>query len=165
MQRTWPRSKINSKHRWGSDPCRRPFDTRPAELVYVGQRVKELVGGRPPEHVCIVARTNKLVKDDYQPMLRSLGIPSTLLDQKREGAGVRLATMHRVKGLEFPVMVLAGINARYMPLQLNPKDDDPIAAANHEFRERSLLFVAATRARDMLVVTNWGTPSPFLPPK
>ena len=71
--------------------------------------------------------------------------------------------MHRVKGLEFPVMVLAGINARYMPLQLNPKDDDPIAAADHEARERSLLFVAATRARDLLVVTNWGTPSPFLP--
>ena len=28
--------------------------------------------------------------------------------------------------------------------------------------ERSLLFVAATRARDMLLVTSWGTPSPFL---
>ena len=62
-------------------------------------------------------------------------------------------------------MILTAINARYMPLQLNLKDDDPIAAADHEARERSLLFVAATRARDMLVVTNWGTPSPFLPRK
>jgi len=124
-----------------------------------------LVVGRPPEHVCIVARTNKLLKDDYQPMLNSLGIPSTLLDQKREGAGVRLATMHRVKGLEFPVMILAGINAKYMPLKLDSHDGDPIAAADHETRERSLLFVAATRARDLLVVTHWGTPSPFLPRK
>jgi superfamily I DNA/RNA helicase len=96
-------------------------------------------------------------------MLNNIGVPNTLLDQKREGAGVRLATMHRVKGLEFPVMILAGINAKYMPLILNPKDDDPIARADHEARERSLLFVAATRARDMLVVTGWGTPSPFLP--
>ena len=38
-------------------------------------------------------------------------------------------------------MILAGINAKYMPLKLNPQDDDPIAAADHETRERSLLFV------------------------
>ena len=149
----------------GPKPEVHHFETRPAELKYVGQRVKELVGSRPPEHVCIVTRTNKLLKDDYQPMLKSLSIPSTLLDQKREGDGVRLATMHWVKGLEFPVMILAGINTKYMPLQLDSHDDDPIAAADHESRERSLLFVAATRARDLLVVTNWGTPSPFLPRK
>jgi superfamily I DNA/RNA helicase len=146
----------------GPKPEVHHFETRPAELEYVGQRIKELVGSHPPEHVCIVARSNKLLKDDYQPMLNSLSIPSTLLDQRREGAGVRLATMHRVKGLEFPVVMLAGINARYMPLQRNPKDDDPIAASDHEARERSLLFVAATRARDLLIVTNWGTPSPSL---
>ena len=31
-----------------------------------------------------------------------------------------------------------------------------------EERERSLLFVAATRTRDSLIVTSWGKPSPFL---
>ena len=36
-------------------------------------------------------------------------------------------------------------------------------AQQKKVRERSLLFVAATRARDMLVVTGWGTASPFLP--
>jgi hypothetical protein len=39
---------------------------------------------------------------------------------------------------------------------------DPTARKEHEDRERSLLFVAATRARDQLIVTSWGTPSPFL---
>jgi len=149
----------------GPKPEVHHFETRPVELEYVGQRVKELIGSRPPEHVCIVARTNKLLRDDYQPMLNSLSIPSTMLDQKREGEGVRLATMHRVKGLEFPVMILAGINTKYMPLKQDSHDDDPIAAADHETRERSLLFVSATRARDLLIVTNWGTPSPFLPRK
>ena len=69
----------------GPKPEVHRFETRPTELEYVGQRVKELVGSRPPEHVCIVARTNKLLKDDYQPMLKRLSIPSTLLDQKKEG--------------------------------------------------------------------------------
>ncbi len=50
-----------------------------------------------------------------------------------------------------------------MPLPVPGVEDDPVARADHEERERSLLFVAATRARDLLIVTGWGTPSPFLP--
>lgn len=139
------------------------FGTRAEELEYIGQRVKELVGQRPPEHVCLVARTNKLLKDDYEPMLARLGIESNLLDQRQDGSGLRLATMHRVKGLEFPVMILAGVNAKYMPLPAPGVEDDPAGKVDHEDRERSLMFVAATRARDQLIVTYWGTPSPFLP--
>jgi AAA domain/UvrD-like helicase C-terminal domain len=147
----------------GPRPDVRHFSTRGDELEYVGQRVKELVGQRPPEHVCLVARTNKLLKDDYEPMLTRLGIESNVLDQRQDGRGVLLATMHRVKGLEFPVMILAGVNAKYMPLPVPGVEDDSAAKVHHEDRERSLLFVAATRARDQLIVTYWGTPSPFLP--
>lgn len=43
------------------------------------------------------------------------------------------------------------------------KDVVSTARAEHEERERSLLFVAATRARDRLIVTSSGTPSTFLP--
>jgi superfamily I DNA/RNA helicase len=50
-----------------------------------------------------------------------------------------------------------------MPLPVSGVPDDPASKADHDDRERSLLFVAATRARDLLVVTSWGTPSPFLP--
>jgi hypothetical protein len=147
----------------GPKPEVRHFETRTEELEYVGVKVKELVGQRPAEHICLVARTKKLLTDDYRPMLAGLGIESALLDQKQDGGGVRLATMHRVKGLEFPVMFLAGINAGYMPLHLPAAMDDPVADADHRDRERSLLFVAATRARDLLVVTGWGTRSPFMP--
>ena len=147
----------------GPKPEVHHFEARPDELEYVGARIKELVGQRPAEHICLVARTKKLLTDDYRPMFAGLGIECALLDQKQEGGGVRLATMHRVKGLEFPVMFLAGINARYMPLQLPAAMDDPVADADHRDRERSLLFVAATRARDLLVVTGWGTRSPFMP--
>jgi hypothetical protein len=137
--------------------------SRSEELVHLGERLKELVGLHPPEHICLVARTNKLLRDDYQPMTNGLGLECTLLDKTSEGGGVRLATMHRVKGLEFPVVILAGMNDKYMPLKVSAEPEDPVASAEHEERERSLLFVAATRARDLLVVTGWGTPSPFLP--
>ena len=87
------------------------------------------------------------------------------MDKNREGQGVRLATMHRVKGLEFPVMILAGANASVLPLRVPAAESDAAAWAEHVDRERSLLFVAATRARDLLIVTSWGAPSPFLPGK
>ena len=139
------------------------FGGRQEELKFIGERIRELVGQRAAEHICLVARTNKLLKDDYQPMLSNLGIEYTLLDQKEDGNGVRLGTMHRVKGLEFPVMILAAVNAKHLPMPVPGVEDDPVARADHEERERSLLFVAATRARDLLIVTGWGAPSPFLP--
>jgi hypothetical protein len=147
----------------GSRPEVHRFGTRREELEFVAERIRELVGQRPAEHICLAARTNKLLRDDYQPMLSKLGIGSLLLDQREDGSGVRLGTMHRVKGLEFPVMILAGVNAKYVPLPVPGLEDDALAKADHEERERSLLLVAATRARDLLIVTGWGSPSPFLP--
>ena len=88
-----------------------------------------------------------------------------LLDKKnadKARAGVRLATMHRVKGLEFPCMILAGINEGHLPLRITRIENDQVAKAEHEAREKSLLFVAATRARDYLLVTSSGTASPYL---
>lgn len=132
------------------------------EQQVIGKKLKELVELFRPENICMVARTSKLLRESYQPILKELGIPHTLLDKGQEGKGIRLATMHRVKGLEFPIMILAGINSGVIPLRLPAADSDPIAKADHENRERSLLFVAATRARDMLLVTCGGQPSPFL---
>ncbi len=149
----------------GPAPEVRHFASRREEQEFLGRRIKELLASRLPEEVCLVARTNKLLRDDYQPMLTGLGVRHTLLDRNKEGPGVRLATMHRVKGLEFPVMLLAGINAQVMPLRVPSVENDPTTKADHEERERSLLFVAATRARDLLIVTSWGSPSPFLPGK
>jgi superfamily I DNA/RNA helicase len=146
----------------GPKPEVRHFGTKAEECAFLGQRIKDLVADRPPEEVCLVARTNKMLRDDYQPVLKDLGVRHTLLDKNRESQGVRLATMHRVKGLEFPIMILAGVSASVLPLKVPAAESDAAAWAEHVERERSLLFVAATRARDLLVVTSWGKPSLFL---
>jgi superfamily I DNA/RNA helicase len=147
----------------GPKPEVRHFADRSDELEFLDKTIKELLKERCPEDICLVARTNRMVREDYQPVLKDLDVPHTLLDRGREGPGVRLATMHRVKGLEFPAMILAGVNSGVMPLRVPSVESDPMAKAEHEARERSLLFVAATRARDKLLVTSWGKPSPFLP--
>lgn len=116
--------------------------------------------GVAPEHICIVARTNALIADSYAPALRSHGIHTTPIDTDASDAlppGVRIASMHRVKGLEFPRMILAGIQKGTMPLEdaaYSTRDDT--ARALHDEGERKLLYVAATRARDVLVITGHG---------
>lgn len=78
--------------------------------------------------------------------------------------GVRLGTMHRMKGLEFERVAIVDVDDRTvpMPVALTRYEDDP---GQHEAdlqRERCLLYVAATRARDELWVGWSGKPSRFL---
>jgi superfamily I DNA/RNA helicase len=74
--------------------------------------------------------------------------------------------MHRFKGLEYQQMILGWVAAGSIPAARVEalKAADPERYEREVKRARSLLFVAATRARDALVITWSGQPSPFLPP-
>lgn len=71
-------------------------------------------------------------------------------------------TMHRAKGTEFTRVILFGIDQAHIPAGLSAYASSDADLAEALGRERSLLYVAASRARDELVVT-WGGPrSPLL---
>jgi superfamily I DNA/RNA helicase len=72
--------------------------------------------------------------------------------------------MHGMKGLEFQAVAVIGVTEGIVPAPaaVTPAADDPIAHAQDLQRERCLLFVACTRARDHLYVSYSGSPSPFL---
>ena len=72
-------------------------------------------------------------------------------------------TMHRAKGTEFARVLLFGLSKDSMPMGLKAYDYDDEELSEAQLRERSLLYVAASRARDELVVTYSGTPSSLLP--
>lgn len=148
----------------GGAPEVRKFATAEEEGAFLVETVKEILKHKQPEEICLVARTGKLLTERYQPLLKAAKVPSVVLEKKNDPGepGVRLGTMHRVKGLEFPVLLLAAVNSGVVPMRVTSVEGDPTARAEHEERERSLLFVAATRARDHLVVTSHGNPSPFL---
>jgi len=116
--------------------------------------------------VCLVARTGSLL-DQYAHALTEAGVASYRIrrsqPEDRRRPGLRLATMHRVKGLEFDVMLIAGVNAGVVPLRMAlDQTDDPAVWAATALQERALLYVALTRARREAVVTSFGAPSPFL---
>lgn len=67
--------------------------------------------------------------------------------------------MHRLKGLEFAHVLIAGANEGVLPLVYNdgePPDDDQMLL------ERCLIHVAASRARDTLTITSFGRPSELI---
>ena len=109
----------------------------------------------------MVARRNSQVTQ-YAQALTAAGIPAVkLLADGAPGPGVRVATMHRVKGLEFRAIFLVGCSADVLP-QPFTGEDDAAARADHEERERHLLYVAMTRARELLWVSGSGELSPLL---
>ncbi|MEV0216461.1 UvrD-helicase domain-containing protein [Micromonospora sp. NPDC050695] len=85
-------------------------------------------------------------------------------DGPKRPDGVHVGTMHRFKGLEYQRMIIAGVSDGLVPRQMisRYRDTDPKRYQRERQRDRSLLFVAATRSRDELAVFWHGTPSPFL---
>lgn len=83
----------------------------------------------------------------------------------RKPDGVHVGTLHRFKGLEYRQMIVAGVSAGVIPAARVEalRGTDPPRYEREIKQARSLLFVAATRARDALAVTWHGAPSPFLP--
>lgn len=115
--------------------------------------------------IAIFARTKKLLEDRAIPIVRKLGLTEHYLTEgePRLDKRISMTTMHNAKGLEFKVVLLVGVEAKYVPNQyvLGLKDD---AAERQSFidQERNLLYVACTRAREQLLITSGGPLSPFL---
>lgn len=151
--------------RKGAAPEVRHFADKAEESAYIVEQVNALLAsGMLPEEVCIVTRTRHQRDGVYAPALQAAGIAFEVLERNApRSSSVRLATMHRVKGLEFPVVFVAAVNDQYVPLYPEGVDlDDPLVARLVEQQERCLLYVATSRARDQLFVTSYGTRSPFL---
>jgi superfamily I DNA/RNA helicase len=129
--------------------------------------VRQVTGWRDegiePHAIGVAARSNWIVKE-AAGVLNAAGIPTVSLSAKSRKDAVRVGTMHGMKGLEFQAVAVIGVADEVIPApsSLTDAGKDPVAHAQDVQRERCLLFVALTRARDHLYISYSGTPSAFL---
>ena len=98
--------------------------------------------------------------DDMAELIASVRTGEEADVRRAAGSGyasgaVRLMTLHGAKGLEFPVVFLAGVTSGTLPMERAHQ------ACNIE-EERRLFFVGITRAREELILSCGGSPSSFL---
>jgi superfamily I DNA/RNA helicase len=102
-----------------------------------------------PRQVCIAARTNDDV-DAVANGLKKAGVATLRLERSTPDdpavPGVRVATMHRIKGLEFGVVIIAAYKGATKYAELFARDEDAGVSDETATAERSLLHVAATRS-------------------
>ena len=151
----------------GEAPQVRRLGSLAEETAFVVGRVRELIQqGTAAESICIVGRTKRIV-ESFAEALREAGLAVYEIKrnaaEQRDKPGVRVATMHRVKGLEFEHLLVVSANDGVLPLKAAVADaEDEVGRKRSEMSERSLLYVALTRARRSATITCSGVASSFL---
>ena len=100
----------------------------------------------------LVSAAREYESREQEPALNGFVDRLSLLSDVDEEAGSRdarvwMLTLHSAKGLEFPVVILAGLEEGLFPHSRSREDDEELE------EERRLCYVGMTRARATLVLT------------
>lgn len=150
----------------GEKPVIENFNNANEEFDYLLAEVKKLRdSGVLLTEICVVARTKNLV-DDYIALFTKAGLRAYAIKRNkvddRNFDGLRVATMHRVKGLEFKYVFIAAVNNRIIPLPSAINKTDSVSEIESITSEKCLLYVAMTRAQKGVYLTSYGRKSEFL---
>ena len=143
----------------GPEPEIRECSTGEEEIRYILGKIKELKeSGENPDNICIAVRTNAEVKK-YEEALSEEKVGRFVLIEKQEDArgfsGVRVATMHRIKGLEFDHVFIAGMSNDFLT-KLKSRSKTQSSLERNIAKERCLLYVAITRAKKNVYISYSG---------
>ncbi|TNF28132.1 MAG: hypothetical protein EP329_18390 [Deltaproteobacteria bacterium] len=136
--------------RRGTPPEERSFATPEAEAAWIAE-----LAAADPSRLLVLARKRGWLAD-LRGHLRARGLEPRLLesgDKPSPEDRLILCTLHRSKGLEAPRVVLAG--RQLVPARF-PGGGDPADRELWDRKERCLLYVGLTRARDWCGVSTVG---------
>jgi superfamily I DNA/RNA helicase len=151
--------------RRGPAPTLRATDSDDEQLTAIADQIRQWIEeGVVPGTIAVLARSNNRAKH-VQNALTQNNIPSDLLTAAKSHLTKPVVmTMHTAKGMEFSRVILFDVSEGSIPLPAAFYEVAPEEMDDAMLRERSLLYVAATRARDEVVVTWKGNPSSLASP-
>jgi mRNA-degrading endonuclease RelE of RelBE toxin-antitoxin system len=149
----------------GPPPLIRVFASEDEEIKGVqGWLDEQAKAGVVPHEFGVFVRSDAEL-DRAKAAVDAAGLPYKVLDEHVETTSgfVSICTMHLAKGLEFRAVAVMACDDEVIPLQerIELVGDEADLKEVYE-RERHLLYVACTRARDHLLVTGIEPASEFL---
>ena len=148
----------------GPQPVLHAAKTQAQQWKYVSGEIKRMKKeGLTLNEIAIFSRTNAALQT-IQDALNRNKVKSQIIQREGvEGDGVRIGTLHRAKGLEFKAVFVVNVSDEEVPMRslLQNVQDQQLRSDLLE-RERQLLYVGLTRARDEAILTWVGYPSRFL---
>ena len=148
----------------GPHPTLHAAKTQAQQWKYVSGEIKRMKKeGLDLGEIAIFSRTNADLQTIQDALKRSKVESQIISREGVKGDGVRLGTLHRAKGLEFKAVFVVNVSDEQVPQRslLQNVQDQQLRTDLLE-RERQLLYVGLTRARDEAVLTWVGYPSRFL---
>ncbi|WP_018024153.1 UvrD-helicase domain-containing protein [Corynebacterium ulceribovis] len=132
-----------------------------SQMIQDWQRIGEEAG--TPPRIAVFARTTAL-QGTVARALKKLGVATVQTpNAKSAGEKVCVTTFAQAKGHEYTHVALVGVGADTVPNQFSLLGLTGQEREDQLRRERSMLYVGASRARDQLVVSYSGAPSKLLP--
>ncbi|MBL0917362.1 MAG: UvrD-helicase domain-containing protein [Hydrogenophaga sp.] len=86
-------------------------------------------------------------------VVQTIALISTLSEREQDQNVVTLSTLHASKGLEWPHVVLAGVNEGLLPFKIDDEEAGGEAQLVRIQEERRLMYVGITRAQRTLAVS------------
>lgn len=155
----------------GEKPVYKIFGNSADEMKYVVEQIQTLAEANINlNDICVAAPSKSLYKEVVDDLHRQQYAYKEISGGRMNGSkdGVSFCTFHSLKGLEFRFVILVGVNERSMPSRVveNRKFAAMDAAERKEYlaHVRSLLYVAITRARQMVFISGCGEATGLLEP-
>jgi len=152
---TWLKEIDYEKHIYDSEDSENVAAARWTNVMDFCDWMAQRCGGQIDDSSgAVVAAETKTMLE----VVQTIALLSTISEREGDQNVVTLSTLHAAKGLEWPHVVLAGVNEGLLPFKL--EDDDGTDAARTENiaqrleEERRLMYVGITRAQYTLAV-NW----------
>jgi SOS regulatory protein LexA len=145
----------------GTYPVNKAFRSELDQAIFLAAEIQRQKNRYSLGDMAIVCRFKSQLQR-LKTMLADKGIASnqfTEKDVRFDSNSVKLITMHSIKGLEFPVVFIAGLDEKVMPYLPDPDEEEKY---NDEIQERKLFYVGMTRATEILYLTSSAHPSRFI---
>ncbi len=149
----------------GQDPVRIGYKTKSDEVNGLVTWLQDFqLAADGLKSIAVLVRTNAQVGEIDQ-VLKAASIPTMVLrnnsQDNPDAIGIRIATMHRAKGLEFDCVAIALLSEENIPPRVVTRSAvDDAGRREISDREKSLLHVACTRARNGLRISWHGARKP-----